>query len=424
MKVVIAPDKFKDCLTAADVARAIAAGLRRADPDVEIDACPMADGGEGTVDALVAATGGKTVVRRVTGPLPGMKVDAPIGLLGDGFTAAIEMASASGLHLLKPDQRDPLRTTTYGTGELLRAAAELGIKTVILGIGGSATVDGGIGAAQAWGARFVLKTGQTYSSGDRRLSGGDLKNLLRVEHAGEDRSRDPRAPLALPFSAAPQERAPGAPSTAPRTTGNGTRSRSPFLDTGGIEFVVACDVGNPLFGDDGAAPIFGPQKGATPEQVRELDEGLRQLAERTGMMPLADAPGAGAAGGLGFGMMAFFGATLRSGAQIVMDATRLRDRLVGADLCITGEGRLDAQSLGGKTAVSVARLCRELNVPCVALAGAVDDGADAALAEGVTSYFSICDRPMPVDDAIRDAARLLEDTSHRVLRLLRARPSA
>jgi len=401
MRIVIAPDKFKGCLSAADVSRAIAAGLRRADPDVEIDECPMADGGEGTVDALAAATGGKVVLRRVTGPLPGMKVDAPIGVLGDGFTAAIEMAAASGLHLLAPEQRDPMRTTTYGTGELLRAAADLGMKKIILGIGGSATVDGGIGAAQAWGARFVLKTGQTYSTGDRRLSGGDLKSVLRVERLADERAAAPRGPLALPFTG----------TTAP-AAGRGPR---------GVEIVVACDVGNPLFGPDGAAPIFGPQKGATPEQIRELDEGLRQLADRIGMMPLADTSGAGAAGGLGFGMMAFFGASLQSGAQIVMDATRLRDRLKGAALCITGEGRLDGQSLGGKTAVSVARACKELNVPCVALVGAIGEGADGSLAEGVTSYFSICDKPMPLDEAIRDAARLLESTTDRVMRLLRPR---
>src|SRR5882724_10121814 len=180
MKIVIAPDKFKGCLTASQAADAIAAGVRRADPTIEIDLCPMADGGEGTVAALIAATGGRIVTQKVTGPLPRMKVDAQIGLLGGEQTAVIEMASASGMALLTADQRDPTRTTTYGTGELMRAAAELGATRIILGIGGSATVDGGVGAAQAWGAKFTLTSGQSYTFGDRRLSGGDLERVLRV----------------------------------------------------------------------------------------------------------------------------------------------------------------------------------------------------------------------------------------------------
>jgi glycerate kinase len=297
MRIVIAPDKFKDSLSAAKVAAAIAEGVQRADPNIEIDLCPVADGGEGTVEALVAATGGKTFSHTVTGPLSRMKVTAPIGLLGDGSTAVVEMASASGLYLLKPEQRNPTRTTTYGTGELLREAARLGAKRIILGIGGSATVDGGIGCAQAWGATFTLNTGSAYREGARRLTGGDLVNLRTI--ASE-----------LP------------------------------LETQGIEFVVACDVGNPLLGPDGAAPIFGPQKGATTEQIDLLEAGLTKLVERTGRRDLADHPGAGAAGGLGFGMMAFFGATLRPGIQIVLDAVKLQKRLIGADLCITGEGRL------------------------------------------------------------------------------------
>jgi glycerate kinase len=398
MKVVLAPDKFKGCLSAAAVCEAMAAGIRTIDPSIAIDACPMADGGEGTVDALVAATGGRVVSRRVTGPLPGMKVDAPIGILGDGHTAVIEMAAASGLHLLKPEQYDPTRTTTYGTGELLLAAAELGVRRIILGIGGSATVDGGIGAAQAWGARFVLKTGQSYSAGDRRLTGGDLKQLLRFDWpAGAQEVKPSRL---LPGDASPPY--------------------APLLDTRGIEFVVACDVGNPLFGRDGAAAIFGPQKGASPEQVTELDTGLRQLAEKLVRTPLADAPGAGAAGGLGFGMMAFFGAALRPGATIVMDATRLRERLRDANLCLTGEGKLDAQSLAGKTAVSVARLCKELNVPCIALAGTLAPGHERAYTEGLTAAFSIASGPMSLDESMRHAPTLLTDTTAHILRTFTA----
>jgi glycerate kinase len=404
MKIVLAPDKFKGCLSARAVCEAMSAGIREVDRSVTIDPCPMADGGEGTVDALVAATGGRTVTRRVTGPLPSMKVDAPIGLLGDGQTAIVEMAAASGLHLLKPNQYDPTRATTYGTGELLLAAAELGVKRIILGIGGSATVDGGIGAAQAWGARLILKTGQSYSSGDRRLTGGDLKQLLRFDWPMPSNEEGRRLLTDVPSYAT-----------------NPTPWYDALLDARGIEFVVACDVGNPLFGRDGAAAIFGPQKGATAEQVKELDDGLRHLAEKLLRMPLADAPGAGAAGGLGFGMMAFFGATLRPGAAIVMDATNLRDRLAGADLCLTGEGKLDAQSLAGKTAVSVARLCKDLNVPCIALAGALAPGHERAHDEGLTAAFPICDGPMTLDDSMRAAPTLITATAARILRTFTAR---
>ncbi len=405
MKIVLAPDKFKGCLSAADVCEAMAAGIRSVDPSITIDVCPMADGGEGTVDALVAATGGRIVTRRVTGPLPGTKVDAPIGILDEGATAVIEMAAASGLHLLRPDQYDPVRTTTYGTGELLLAAAEIGVKRIILGIGGSATIDGGIGAAQAWGARFVLKTGRSYSAGDRRLTGGDLKHFLRFD------SPDALNPLAQPDS---------------RLLGNatfaaGVREYEPLLNTRGIDFLIACDVGNPLVGPDGAAAVFGPQKGATSEQTTELDDGLRQLAEKLSRTPLADAPGAGAAGGLGFGMMAFFAATLRPGAAIVMEATHLPDRLKDADLCLTGEGKLDAQSLGGKTAVSVARICKELNVPCIALTGALAPGHERALAEGLTAAFPICPGPITLEESLRTAAGLLTETTARIVRTFTAR---
>jgi glycerate 2-kinase len=372
MRIVIAPDKFKGSLTAAQAAAAIAEGIHRADPSIQVDLCPMADGGEGTVEALVAATGGKIIARTVGGPLPRMKVDAPIGILGDGFTAVLEMSSASGLQLLKKDQHDPTRTTTYGTGELLRQAQRLGAKRIILGIGGSATCDGGVGAAQAWGATFTLNSGTTYHEGSRRLTGGDLVRLRSIE------------------------------STLP-------------LETQGIEFVIACDVGNPLLGPDGAAPIFGPQKGATSEQVDQLETGLAKLVEKTGRSDLADRPGAGAAGGLGFGMMAFFDASIQPGIKIVMDAVKLRDRLWGADLCITGEGKLDAQSLAGKTPMGVARLCREMNIPCFGLAGQIDQGIKPARAQALTAWFSIVPGPFKLVDALEHAASLLRRTTENVI---------
>ncbi len=374
MRIILAPDKFKGCLSAAQVARAMAEGIRGVDGSIDIVECPMADGGEGTVEALVSATGGKIVTRRVTGPLSRMKVDAPIGILGDGFTAVIEMAAASGLHLLKREQYDPTRTTTYGTGELLREAERLGARRIILGIGGSATIDGGIGAAQAWGASFTLDTGAAYREGGRRLTGGDLPHLRSIV------------------------------------------SRLP-LETQGVEFVVACDVGNPLLGPDGAAAVFGPQKGATPEQVAQLEVGLEKLSHKTRRQDLADRPGAGAAGGLGFGMMAFFDATLRPGIDIVMETLGLRERLKGADLCVTGEGRFDGQSAHGKTPVGVARLCAELDVPCVVVAGSIGPGAEQSAAHGVSAVFSACEGPTSLDDAIAVAPRTIAATVANVVRL-------
>jgi glycerate kinase len=378
MKIVIAPDKFKGCLSAAEVADAIAAGLRRIDAEAQIDLCPMADGGEGTVAALVAATGGELVTRRVIGPLPEMKIDATFGILGDGETAVIEMAAASGLALLpNAEDRDPMNTTTFGTGQLLVAAAELGMKRCILGIGGSATVDGGVGVAQACGLPVILEGGAPVSMTEP-LCGRDVANVVLIKHG----------------RGSPVER---------------------------MQITVASDVSNPLFGPNGAAVVYGPQKGATPAQVLELDSALRHLAQRAGKLAEAQTPGAGAAGGLGFAMLAFFGATLRSGIGTVIEATHLRERLAGADLCITAEGRLDLQSLSGKAPIGVARLCGELGVPCVALAGALGSNLDRARAEGLTAWFSICDRAMALPDAIREAPELLARAAENVLAVFRGR---
>ncbi|MCC7351321.1 MAG: glycerate kinase [Phycisphaerales bacterium] len=399
MHIVIAPDKFKGCLSADDVAEAMARGVRRVHPDARLDLCPMADGGEGLVSAMVRATGGRTVKRLVTGPLVGMKVEAPIGMIDDGSTAVIEMSAASGLALLPADQRNPLRTTTYGTGELIRHAVQMGAGRVILGIGGSATVDGGIGCAQACGATITFENGTPYSSGGRRLTGADVANVLKVSPV--------KSPAEKPADGKGMVRRRAAAAIAPP---------SEFAH---VEFIVACDVGNPLYGPDGAAPIFGPQKGATPEQVEYLDSALHKLAQRSGRPDLAMAPGAGAAGGLGFGMMAFFGATLRSGIEIVMEATRLRQRLDGADLCLTGEGRLDGQSAAGKTAVGVARLCKQMQIPCIAIAGSIGAGAEAVYDEGIDAYFSICDGPMSLDEAMANASTLLTSAAANVVRLHR-----
>jgi glycerate kinase len=282
------------------------------------------------------------------------------------------MSAASGLALLAPEDRNPMRTTTFGTGQLLLEAAKLGVSQIILGIGGSATTDGGIGCAQACGQPVILD-GVGPADMHEPLVGEDLRRVVLIKHA-----------------------------------------RGSPLDR--VKITVACDVTNPLFGPNGAAAIFGPQKGATPEQIAELDALLQRLAERCGKLPEANAPGAGAAGGLGFAMLAFFGATLRGGFNIIADAVRLRDRLRGADLCLTGEGRLDASSLGGKACIGVARVCRELGVPCVAIAGQIMDNgaidADGALA----GCYAIADRARSPRDAMDRAGELLAETSADVVR--------
>jgi glycerate kinase len=372
LKWLVAPDKFKDSLTATQAAHAIAEGVRRAHPRAEIDLCPMADGGEGTVEALVAATGGRIEKRHVTGPLPEMKVDAAFGVLGDGKTAVVEMSAASGLALLKPQDRNPLNTTTFGTGELLVAAATIpGIEHIILGIGGSATTDAGIGCAQACGLPVILEHGDPVAMTEP-LCGRDLSSIVLIKHG----------------RGSPVER---------------------------LRITVACDVTNPLFGPTGAAPVFGPQKGASPDEVKQLDELLRDLATHLGKLDEARTPGAGAAGGLGFGMLACFpNATLRPGFEIVAEATRLRERLTSSSMCLTGEGRLDETSTGGKVLGGVARLCADRDLPCYAFVGAAALPEGTRI-EGLTGYTVISPTDMPAADAMKQARSLL---SHAVARTI------
>jgi glycerate kinase len=370
-KVVLAPDKFKGCLSAAQVADAMAAGVRTAWPNATIDACPIADGGEGFMDTLVRATAGRIITKRVTGPLPEMKVDAAFGVLGDGKTAVIEMAAAAGLALLKPEDRDPFATTTFGVGELIRAAIEQGCRRILLGIGGSATVDGGVGCAQATGHTIILEDGEPVSPTEP-LTGRDLERVVMIkQHRGEI--------------------------------------------TDGVEITVACDVTNPLYGPTGAARVFGPQKGATPEQVEQLDAWLRSLATRSGKYAEANTPGAGAAGGLGFGLMAYFNAKLVSGIHVVLDATKLRERLDGATLCLTGEGRLDSQSVDGKAIGGVAALCKAMNVPCVAIAGSVEEGLDA-VSLGLRGAYGIRTQSMSLEQAMREASQLIASATTEIVK--------
>ncbi len=371
MRVVIAPDKFKGSLTAPEAAEAMARGLSRVDPCARIDRVPMADGGEGTVAALVAATGGSYRTVTVTGPL-GEPVAASFGLLGDGRTAALEMASASGLWLVPPALRDPLRATTRGTGQLLLAALEAGARRVIVGIGGSATNDGGAGLGQALGFRLLDTQGRELGPG-----GSELDRLARIDRSGQ-------------------------------TAGLGSAA-----------IAVACDVTNPLCGPRGASAVYGPQKGATPEMVQRLDRNLAHFAdivERDLDVAIRDIPGSGAAGGLGGGLVAFAGGRLEGGVNLVIEAVNLRERLLAADLCLTGEGALDGQSAFGKTAVGVARLAHSLGCPTLAIAGSIGPGAEAVLEQGIDAFFSICPGPVSIDEAIERASELLENATAQAAR--------
>lgn len=371
VKVVLAPDSFKDCLPADQVAAAMERGVRAAFADADVVRVPMADGGQGTVEAVLGSNPGDRRTVTVTGPL-GQPTQAVLALLDDGQTALIEMASASGLELVPPDQRNPMRTTTVGTGELLRAALDLGVQRIIIGIGGSATNDGGAGLAQALGYRLLDAEGQSLGPG-----GSPLASLRTIDATG----RDPR------------------------------------LDE--VEIRVACDVDNPLCGPRGASAVYGPQKGATPARIIELDANLRHFAgiiHRDLGRDVAEVPGAGAAGGLGAGLIAFADGTLVRGTELVLDAVGLARTLEGADLCLTGEGGLDASSAFGKTVVGVARLARAAGCPCLALAGSIGEGAEAVLDHGVDAFFSLCRRPMSLDDAINGAADGLMATAEQVVR--------
>ncbi|MBW2254809.1 MAG: glycerate kinase [Deltaproteobacteria bacterium] len=382
MRVVIAPDKYKDSATAQVAAEAMARGVRAAVPDAEVDLCPLADGGEGTVEALLAAAGGERRRTWVTGPL-GTPVEAEWAVLADG-AAVIEMAAAAGLALVPPGRRDPARTTTFGVGELIRDALDAGVSRIVVGVGGSGTVDGGVGAAQALGVDFRLEgPSGAGSPSSRPLNGGDLRHLVAAGLNGVD----PR--LAV------------------------------------TDLAVACDVTNPLLGPNGAAAVYAPQKGANPEQVEMLEAGLAHLAvlaaaPGTSLHLAADTPGAGAAGGLAFGLAAFFGARLVSGIDVVLAQVGFAERLRGADLVLTGEGRLDGQSLQGKTCVGVARAARAVGVPAMALVGSVGPGAERAREEGLVAVFSMCDAPMVLEHAMRDVERLLEAAAHEALSLVAA----
>lgn len=373
MKIVIAPDSFKGSLTALQVAEAVEVGLRRVFPDAAIEKVPMADGGEGTVQSLVDATGGEILTARVLDPL-GNPIDARYGVLGDGITAVIEMAAASGLTLVPHDKRDPRITTTYGTGELIQSALAHGCRKLIIGIGGSATNDGGAGMAQALGAKLLTASDEQIERG-----GGALAALNSIDISELD------------------------------------------LRISETETVVACDVNNPLTGKEGASHVYGPQKGATPEMIDVLDANLGhfdRILQRDLGKSVNTVPGAGAAGGLGAGLMAFLNASLKSGIEIVTEATQLSKQVVGADLVITGEGQINFQTVFGKTPVGVAKVAKTQNIPVIAIAGSIAEGSDSVYDAGIDAMIDIVPEPMALETAIEKATVLIETAAERVGRMV------
>ena len=372
MKIVIAPDSFKESLTALEVAEAIEAGLKKVLPDAEYVKVPMADGGEGTVQSLVDATEGRLISAEVRAPL-GNKVRAEFGLSGDGRTAIIEMAAASGLHLVPPEARNPLRTTSYGTGELILAALAEGVEKIIVGIGGSATNDGGAGMLQALGALLLDAQHQPIGAG-----GGCLQDLAAIDLSGLDKR------------------------------------------LAGVEIVVACDVDNPLCGEKGASAVFGPQKGATAEMVQALDSGLQHfaaLAARDLGLDIQSPAGAGAAGGMGGGVLLLPDARLQAGVKIVMEAVGLAEKVQDADLVITGEGRMDAQSVHGKTPIGVAHTAKAFGKPVIAIVGCLREDYEVVYAQGIDAVFPIIRQLGSLEEILQHGRDNLVSAAQNVARI-------
>lgn len=353
MKIVVAPDSFKGSLTAIEVSDAIEKGIKEVFPEAEIVKIPMADGGDGTVQCLVNATGGEILKEKVVGPL-GDEVLASYGILGDKKTAVIEMAEASGLNLVPENKRNPLITTTYGTGQLIKAALDHGCRKMIIGIGGSATNDGGAGMVQALGAKLIDKDGEEIGFG-----GGELKKVFRID--------------------------------------------TKYLDNrlSETKVLIASDVSNPLCGPKGASRIYGPQKGATPEIIEELDESLAYFAKiikRDLNKDVRDIPGAGAAGGLGASLMAFLDAELRPGIEIIIEIVKLEQAIKDADLVITGEGKIDSQTIYGKAPIGVAKIAKKYSIPVIAVAAIIGDDADIVHQYGIDNLIRVSEPPMSLTE--------------------------
>lgn len=384
MRVLVCPDKFRGSMTSRQAAAAIAEGVRRANPGAEVDLLPLADGGEGTVESLVAGCGGRAETVEVSGPLGG-RVTARLGFDATGLTAFVAMSEASGLALLTADARNPLRTSTRGTGELIRAALDGGVSRIIVGLGGSGTNDGGAGMLEALGVRLLDCEGKAIPSG-----GGGLAELASADFSLCDR----------------------------RLCREGVHRRGPAHSEANehvVSVAAACDVQTPLIGPQGASAVFGPQKGATPEMVETLDRNLAHFARviaRDGGLDaslLTQTPGSGAAGGVGAGLLAL-GATLEPGADLILDVVGFDARLAGADLVITGEGRLDQQTAQGKLIAALARRCKTSGVPLIAFAGSLESGWEGLRTQGLTAAFAITPEHVPLDAALRNGVKLLTDS--------------
>lgn len=373
---MLAPDSFKESMTAKEVCEAMETGIKRAIPDATCIHVPMADGGEGTVQSLVDATGGQLVPLEVTGPL-GLPVQAYYGILGDGKTAVIEMASASGIHHVTKETKNPLITTTYGTGELMRACIEQGITDIILGIGGSATNDAGTGMAKALGYKFLDKNGY-----ELQLGGGFLGDLAKID----------------------------------------TTNVLPQLKD--VNIIIASDVTNPLCGLRGASVVFGPQKGATPEMVQRLDANLlhfSQIVEDQLGIAVADVPGAGGAGGLGAGLMAFTNSRMKKGVEIVIEYTGLKEKMKSVDYCLTGEGGIDFQTKFGKTPYGVAQVAKQTNenIKVIALAGYVGKDVESLYEQGFDAIFGIVPGAAELETLLANGKENVARTAESVARLLK-----
>ncbi|WP_238082848.1 glycerate 2-kinase [Pseudescherichia vulneris] len=374
MKIVIAPDSYKESLSATEVAQAIEKGFREIFPDAHYVSVPVADGGEGTVEAMIAATQGAEHTASVTGPLS-ERVDARWGMSGDGHTAFIEMAAASGLALVPPELRNPLITTSRGTGELILHALEHGARNIIIGIGGSATNDGGAGMVQALGAKLCDANGTEIGHG-----GGSLMSLNTIDISGLD----------------------------PRLASCTIR--------------VACDVTNPLTGEQGASHIFGPQKGATDAQIVELDNNLSHYADvikKSLRVDVKEVPGAGAAGGMGAALMAFLGAELKSGIEIVTQALNLEEHIHDCTLVVTGEGRIDSQSIHGKVPVGVAKVAKKYHKPVIGIAGSLTHDVGVVHQYGIDAVFSVLTSIGTLEEAFRGAFDNIYRASRNIAATLR-----
>lgn len=361
---VLAPDSFKESMSAAQACQAMQRGIQNVIPDAHIIHVPMADGGEGTVDALISSLKGQSIACEVTGPLPEQRIQTYWGLIDAGQTAVIEMAKANGIHLLKPSQRNPMLTSTYGTGEMIKQALDLSVKKIIMGSGGSITNDGGAGMAQALGVQFLNHAGELI-----QVCGGNLELVKSMDLS----ELDPR-----------------------------------LADT---EILIASDVNNPLCGPSGASYIFGPQKGANPEMVKQLDQNLCHFADVVAQQIGFDyrhVAGAGAAGGLGFGLMAFTAASIRSGVELMIEQVQLNEKIAQADYVLTGEGKIDSQTSLGKTPFGVAQLARQFNKPVIAFAGLVGEGIEDLFESGFSQIVGINPPDCPLEEALNNAEMNLE----------------